>query len=216
MAVMNSLFYFSISRIPLGVAVTIEFWGPLAVAVAGSRRLIDFGWAVLAAAGIYVLTGGRFTADDQIGVAAAFAAGGCWAGFILIGGRLARAWPDGRGLTVTMSVAALVVVPASVLVGGLGQLAEPGILLAGFAIALFSSTIPYTLELAAMRHLPSSTYGVLMSIEPAVAAVVGFLLLGQVLRPIELAGIGLVAVASAGSSLSARRLTVAPGELEAA
>jgi inner membrane transporter RhtA len=216
MAVMNSLFYLSIARIPLGVAVTIEFWGPLTLAVAGSRRLIDVSWAVLAAAGIYLLTGGRLTADDALGVAAAFAAGGCWATFILIGGRLARAWPDGRGLTVTMSVASLIVVPAALLTGGLGLLADPAVLAAGCAVALFSSTIPYTLELAAMRHTPSSTYGVLMSLEPAVAAVVGFVLLGQVLRPVDVVAIALVGVASAGSSLSARRLTVAPGELEAA
>jgi inner membrane transporter RhtA len=215
MAVMNSLFYLAIGRIPLGVAVTIEFWGPLAVAVLGSRRPRDLVWAALAAVGIWLLAGGRLSADDLVGVAAAFLAGGCWALFILIGGRMARAWPDGRGLTVTMTAAAVVVAPIAVVSGaGAAIAADPAVLLGGLVVALLSSIVPYTLELAAMRRIPSATYGVLMSLEPAVAAIVGLLLLNQVLDAPELAAIAIVAVASAGASLTARRLEVTEGELE--
>jgi inner membrane transporter RhtA len=214
---MNTLFYVAIVRIPLGVAVTFEFWGPLAVAIAGSRRPRDFAWVVLAAAGIYLLAGARLTVEDAPGVAAAVGAGGCWAAFIVLGGRMARAWPDGRGLTVTMTVAALIVVPAAIAAGAVGSiLREPSVLVGGLVVATLSSAIPYTLELAAMRRIASSTYGVLMSMEPAIAAVVGFVLLGQLLTGGDVVGIGLVGLASAGASLSARRLNVVPGVLQAA
>jgi inner membrane transporter RhtA len=217
MAVMNSLFYLAIARIPLGVAVTIEFWGPLMVAVVGSRRARDLVWVVSAAVGIWLLAGGRLTADDAVGIAAAFGAGGCWALFIVVGGRMSRAWPDGRGLTVTMTVAALLVLPVALAGGAVDAIrAEPSVLLGGLVIALLSSTIPYTLEVAAMRRIPSATYGVLMSLEPAVAAIVGFVLLGQLLTSVDVVAIALVGVASAGASVTSRRLEVTPGELEAA
>jgi inner membrane transporter RhtA len=217
MAAMNSLFYAAIGRIPLGVAVTVEFWGPLAVAVLGSRRPRDLVWAPLAAVGIWLLAGGRFAADDLLGIAAAFAAGGCWALFILIGGRMSRAWPDGRGLTVTIATASLIVGPVALAAGVVGAvMADPGLLIGGLVVALLSTIVPYTLELAAMRRIPSATYGVLMSLEPAVAATVGFLLLGQVLDAGELVAIVLVAIASAGASITARHFEVIQGELEAA
>lgn len=217
LAAMNSIFYVAISRIPLGVAVTIEFWGPLAVAVSGSRRPRDFVWVVMAAVGIYILAGARFSADDMLGVAAAFVAGACWAVYIPTGGRVGRLWPDGRGLSLAMVVATAVVVPLTLLAGGFGGLlAQPTAIGAGFVVAMFSSTIPYTLEIAALRRLPSSTFGVLMSLEPAIAALVGFVVLGQVLGIHDVAAIVLVAIASAGASLSARSLRTAPGELEAA
>ncbi len=219
LAAMNSIFYVAISRIPLGVAVTIEFWGPLALGVAGSRRPRDVVWVVLAAAGIYTLAGGRLAADDLLGVGAAFLAGLFWASYILAGGRVARLWPDGRGLSLAMVVATVVVVPVAVLGGGAGPAAvavDPLALLGGFAVALFSSAIPYTLEIGALGRLPSATFGVLMSLEPAIAALVGWLLLGQVLGLHDVGAIVLVAVASAGSSLSARAGLIAPGELEAA
>jgi inner membrane transporter RhtA len=217
MAAMNSLFYLSITRIPLGVAVTIEFCGPLAVGILGSRHVRDLVWAALAAVGIYLLAGSRLSADDALGVAAAFGAGACWAAFIVIGGRLARAWPDGRGLTVSLATASLIVLPVALVGGAIGSIvADPGVLVGGVGLAAFSSVIPYTLELSAMRRIPSATYGVLMSLEPAVAAIVGFGFLGQVPAAIDILAIALVAVASAGASLTARRLEVAPGELEAA
>ncbi len=217
LAAMNSIFYVAISRIPLGVAVTIEFWGPLAVAVLGSRRLRDFVWVVLAAIGIYILAGGRLVADDFAGVIAAFTAGFCWAIYIHVGRRVAQEWPDGRGLSLAMVVATALVIPPALFLGDVRSVVTSPLVLAGGAVvALFSSAIPYTTEIAALRRLRAPTFGVLMSLEPAIAAGVGFLLLGQVLGIEEVAAIVLVAVASAGASLTARRLTVAAGELEAA
>jgi len=217
LAAMNTLFYVAVSRIPLGVAVTIEFSGPLAVAVLGSRRPLDLAWVALAAAGIYILAGGRLVADDAVGIAAVFGAAVCWALYIVTGRRMACYWPDGRGLTLAMIVASAVVVPVAL---GLSDvkplLAAPLAVAGGLVVALFSSAIPYTAEIAALRRLPAATFGVLMSLEPAIAAAVGFLLLGQILRPSDLAAIACVAFASAGASVSARRLPVAAGELEAA
>ena len=217
LAAMNSLFYVALSRIPLGVAVTIEFWGPLTVAVIGSRRLLDLSWVGLAAVGIYILTGGRVGADDLVGVGAAFGAGFCWALYIGVGGRVAREWPDGRGLTIAMLVASAAVLPVTMALSDVRPLlvAVPA-LAGGLVIALFSSAIPYTLEIAALRRLPAATFGVLMSLEPAIAAGFGFILLGQVLKTSDLLAIAMVAVASAGASLTARRLAATPGELEAA
>jgi inner membrane transporter RhtA len=216
LAAMNSLFYLALSRIPIGVGVTIEFWGPLGVAVLGSRRRLDLVWVVLAAAGIYVLAGARLTADDAVGVFAAAASGLCWAIYILVAARVAHHWPDGRGLSLAMVVASLAILPVMLSFSDpRPMLVVPSALLGGLTIALFSSAIPYTAELAALRRLPAHTFGVLMSLEPAIAAIVGFLVLGQVLGWHDLVAIGCVVAASAGASLSARRLTAIPGELEA-
>jgi inner membrane transporter RhtA len=213
LATMNSLFYVGLSRIPLGVAVTIEFWGPLAVAVLGSRRWLDLVWVALAAAGIYTLAGGRLDAEDAIGVVAVFVAGFCWALYIVVGGRVARHWPG--GLTLAMVVAGLLVIPVTLTLSDVRPLlVAPLALTGGVVVALFSSAIPYTMEIAALRRLPAATFGVLMSLEPAIAALVGFVILGQVLHAIDLVAIGCVALASAGASLTARRLPVAVGELE--
>ena len=216
LAAMNALFYVALSRIPLGVAVTIEFWGPLTVAVLGSRRWLDLVWVVLAAAGIYILAGGRMGADDVVGLVAVLGAGLCWAIYIHVGGRVARYWPDGGGLTLAMVVASALVLPVTLVLSDVRPLLlAPLALAGGVVVALFSSAIPYTLELAALRRLPAATFGVLMSLEPAIAAAVGFLLLNQVLGLRDLVAIACVAIASAGASLSARRLAATPGELEA-
>jgi inner membrane transporter RhtA len=215
LAAMNTSFYVAISRIPLGVAVTIEFCGPLAVAVLGSRRWLDLVWVVLAGAGIYVLAGGRIEAGDLKGVAAAFASGACWATYIVVGSRVAREWPDGRGLTLAMVVAAALIAPVVLIGSDVRTVLTGPVLAGGLVIALFSSAIPYAAEIAALRRLRAATFGVLMSLEPAVAALVGFLLLGQVLGSVEVAAIACVAIASAGASISARRLTTTLGELEA-
>lgn len=216
-AAMNSFFYLAIARIPLGVVVAIEFWGPLAVGVFGSRRARDLVWVALAAVGIWILTGGRLEADDAFGVAAALAAGAGWALFVVLGSRVARGWPDGRGLAAAVSIAALVVLPVSLVGGGLGEIvASPDLIVAGLVVAALASAIPWSLELAALRRLPNATYGVLMSLEPAVAAVLGAVVLAQALDPAEVVAIGVVVVASAGASRTARSLEVAPGELEAA
>jgi len=217
LAAMNSLFFVSLSRIPIGVAVTIEFWGPLAVAVLGSRRALDLVWVALAAAGIFVLAGGRLAADDAVGVIAAAASGLCWAIYIGVAGKMARAWPDGRGLTLAMVVAAALVVPVTLTLSDVRPLlVAPLALAGGAAIGLFNSAIPYSIELAALRRMSAATFGVLMSLEPAVAAAVGFLMLGQVLRAPDLGAIACVALASAGASVSARRVVTAPGALESA
>ncbi len=217
LALMNTLFYFSLSRIPLAVAVTIEFWGPLAVAVVGSRRARDFAWVGLAGTAIYILTGGRLVADDALGIAAAFGAGALWALYIPIGGRVARDWGDGRGLSLAMPIAAAMSLSLAAASGVVGQaFGNLQLIVGGIVIALFSSAIPYSLEIAALDRIPAPTFGVLMSIEPAIAALVGFIVLGEALSSPELAAIGMVVVASAGASLSARSVSVAPGQLESA
>jgi inner membrane transporter RhtA len=215
LATMNSLFFVALSRIPIGVAVTIEFWGPLAVAVLGSRRALDLVWVGLAAAGIYVLAGGRLTAADALGVVAAAASGLCWAIYIGVAGKVARHWPDGRGLTLAMLVATALIVPPTLALSDVRPLlVAPAALAGGVVIGLFNSAIPYTTEIAALRRMSASTFGVLMSLEPAIATAVGFFALGQVLRTPDLAAIACVALASAGASWSSRR-RVAVGELEA-
>jgi inner membrane transporter RhtA len=219
LAAMNSLFFVALSRIPIGVAVTIEFWGPLAVAVLGSRRALDLVWVVLAGAGIYVLAGGRLMADDAVGVIAAAASGLCWAIYIGVAGKVAHYWPDQRGLTLAMLVATALIMPVAVVFAGSDVrplLTAPLALAGGAVVALFSSAIPYTVEIAALGRMRAATFGVLMSLEPAIAAGVGFVLLGQVLGAQELIAIACVALASAGASLSARRLVTAPGTLESA
>ncbi len=217
LAAMNSLFFVSLSRIPLGVAVTIEFWGPLAVAILGSRRLLDLVWVALAAAGIYVLAGGRLTADDAIGVIAAAASGLCWAIYIGVAGRVARYWPDGRGLTLAMLVAVALILPVTLALSDVRPLlVAPAAIGGGIVIGLFNSAIPYSAELIALRRMSAATFGVLMSLEPAIATVVGFLVLGQILGGVELLAIAGVALASAGASLTARRLAPTAGELEGA
>ena len=213
-AAMNSLFYIAISRVPLGVVVTLEFWGPLTVAVAGSRRPVDLAWVAMSAVGIWILGGGRLVADDALGVVAALAAGGCWGLFIVLGGRVARDFPVGSGLAISTTAAALVVVPVAIASGAPAELAaDPGLIVLGAAVALTSSLIPWILELTAMRRMASATYGILMSLEPAVATVFGAAVLGQALAPAELAAIGLVVGASAGASRTSAPAPV-PGELE--
>ena len=201
LAAMNLSFYAAIDRIPLGVAVTLEFWGPLAVALLGSRRALDVVWALLAAAGIVLLAdpGG---AADTTGVVLALVAGLCWAAYILLSQRAGRAFPGGTGLAIAMSFGAVLLVPVGV--GGAGaDLLDPGLLAAGAAVAVLSSAVPYSLELEALRRLPAHVFGVLMSLEPGVAALVGFAVLGEVLGAREVVAIVLVVAASVGASRAA-------------
>ena len=206
LALMNLSFYAAIDRIPLGIAVTIEFVGPLGVAVAGSRRPIDGLWVVLAAAGIVALTQGDAHGLNGPGVAFAVFAGGCWAAYILLNARVGRAFERGTGLTVAMCIAALVALPFGVADGG-GHLIELRSLALGAAVGMLSSAIPYSFEQEALRRIAPSVFGVLMSLEPAVAAVVGLIILGQSLGARAVAGIALVVIASAGAS---RRMREAP------
>jgi inner membrane transporter RhtA len=200
LAGMNFAFYEALDRIPLGVAVTFEFVGPLGVAVAGSRRPLDVLWVVLAAAGILLLCDfGDFGGLDAGGVGLALLAGGFWAAYIFLAARTGRAFPGGTGLALALVVSSILLVPVGVADGGDGLL-QPDLLAMGAGVALLSSAIPYSLELESLRRLPAAVFGVLMSLEPAMAALAGFLVLGQDLRARELAAIVLVVAASAGAA----------------
>ena len=202
LGLMNWCIYESMARIPLGVAVTIEFAGPLLVAVLGSRRPRDGVWIVLAAAGIVLLADPGGGSIDTLGVVYALLAALCWMAYIHLSQRTGRVFPGGSGLAIAMAVGALVVLPAGVLGGGSG-LVEPGLLGSALVVALASSVLPYSLELEALRRLPAAVFGVLMSLEPAVAALAGWIVLGQDLGAREVAAIAMVIVASAGATLFA-------------
>jgi inner membrane transporter RhtA len=211
LGVMNLVFYESLARIPLGLAVTVEFIGPLSVAVFGSRKLIDLAWVVLAGGGIALIT--PWTAGsgvDPLGVALAFAAGICWALYIIIGKPLSHRLAGGAAVSIGMLVAAIAVVPFSAATGGFAHLTL-GRFAAGVGVALLSSAIPYTLEMIALKALPARTFGILMSLEPAVAALAGLAFLGEVLSATQWLAVALVIAASGGSTLTSRRAPE-PGE----
>lgn len=195
---MNWAIYQSFARIPLGLAVTIEFLGPLAVALIGSRRLRDVIWVVLAAIGVVLLGFGPVRLDP-IGVGYAALAGACWAGYILLGARLGRGWSGLSGLTVASAFAAL---GMTVLVTVRGELTELQLWVVGIGIAIgiLSSVIPYSLEITALRTMPPKVFGILMSLEPAAAAVFALALLGEVLGVIEWVAIACVVAASIGAT----------------
>ncbi len=204
---MNATFYEAIERIPLGIAVTIEFIGPLTVAIAGSRRRLDLLWVGLAAIGIVALMHGGSRSLDALGVVFALIAGCMWGAYIIINARVGRAFEHGSGLAIAMCVASIVVLPLGVAQGGRALL-EPRSLALGAAVGLLSSAIPYTLEMEALRRIPTRIFGVLMSLEPAMAALAGFIVVGQGLSARELAGIAFVVAASVGASRSAREAPV--------
>ena len=205
-AAMNLSFYEALSRVPLGIAVTLEFTGPLAVAVAGSRRALDVLWVVLAAAGILLLAPiGAFGASDidPLGAGLALLAGAFWAAYILLGARTGRVFPGGTGLALAMGLSTVLLVPFGVADAG-AALLDPRLLAAGLGVALLSSAVPYSLELEALRRLPARVFGVLMSLEPAVGALLGFVVLGEMLGLRAIVAIALVVTASAGVSLVKR------------
>jgi len=200
LAAMNALFYASLDRIPLGVAVTFEFLGPLSVAIGGSRRAMDVLWAALAAAGVVLLTSGGGSLDAA-GVELSLAAGVCWAGYILLSQRVGRRFSGMSGLAVALMVGSIGTAPYGIVAGGT-HLLRPSVVGKGAAIAVLSSAIPYSLELAALRRLRAATFGVLMSVEPAMAAVCGAVFLSQHLRWQEWLAIGAVMTASIGATMS--------------
>jgi inner membrane transporter RhtA len=203
LGVMNLCFYAAISRIPLGIAVAIEFVGPLGLAVAASRRPRDFAWIGLAVLGVVLLTPEIGSTLDPVGVALAGAAGLCWVGFIVLSRRLGRSLPGNSGLAIGMAVAAFVVLPVELAVGGLGRL-DPALLVAALAVAILSTALPLSLEFEALKRLTARTYGILVTMEPAVAAVVGALLLGQALGPQGVLAIACVTIAALGVTISDR------------
>jgi inner membrane transporter RhtA len=206
LAAMNLSFYHAIHLIPLGIAVTIEFVGPLAVAIAGSRRRIDFLWVVLAAGGILALMHGDAHSLNALGVMFALIAAALWACYILVNARLGKVFSDGAGLSLAMCVAAVVALPDGLIEGG-SSLLRPHDLLLGLCVGILSSAIPYSFELEALRRIATNVFGVLMSLEPGVAALAGFIVLGQSLGAREIVGIALVVAASVGAS---RRAKAAP------
>jgi inner membrane transporter RhtA len=203
LAGMNLAFYSALDRIPLGITVTLEFVGPLGVAVAGSRGALDLLWVGLAAAGILLLSDFGTTDLDGLGVALALFAGCLWAAYILLSARVGQVFPGGSGLALAMVVAAVLLCPVGVADAG-ADLFVPWILAAGAAVAILSSVIPYSLELEALRRIPPGVFGVLMSLEPGVAALAGFVVLGEELVPRELVAILLVVAASAGAASGAK------------
>ena len=206
--VMNLLFYQALVRIPLGLAVTLEFVGPLAVAIVGSRRALDAVWIALAAIGIALIAPWqRGSAIDPLGVAIALLTGGCWAAYIVLGGRVSQLLTGGVAVATGMSIAALTVLPFVVAGGGLGSFA-PRLYAAGVALAVLSTALPFTLEMNALRVLPGRTFSILMSLEPAVAALCGLVLLGEHLTNAQWAAVGLVIVASVGATVTARQVPV--------
>jgi inner membrane transporter RhtA len=199
---MNLSFYEALARIPLGIAVTIEFVGPLGVAVVGSRRPLDLVWVALAAAGILLLSDFGSGELDTLGVALALLAGCFWAAYIVLAARVGRAHPGGHGLALAMAAGALMLAPVGVADGG-GDLLAPGVLAVALAAAIMSSAIPYSLEMEALRRMPQGVFGVLMSLDPAMAVLAGFIVLGEDLAVRELIAIVLVVAASAGAARGA-------------
>ncbi|GAA1993141.1 EamA family transporter [Amycolatopsis minnesotensis] len=202
LGVMNLCFYQAIARIPLGITVTIEFLGPLVVALAGSRRLLDALWALLAAGGVVLLTETRGDLSFT-GLLFALAAGTCWGLYILLTAALGNRTSEGNGLALAMSVAAIAVMPTGIIESGAGLL-HPSVLLIGLAVALLSSVVPYSLELEALRTIPPRVFGVLMSLEPAVAALAGLVVLGETLKTPQWIAVCLVVAASTGATRSTK------------
>ena len=206
LATMNLSFYLAIARIPLGVAVALEFLGPLAVALAGARRVRELGAAVLAALAVLLLTGGAAGLTgagrlDVAGMALALAAGVLWAGYILLSRRVGAATPGLAGIAGAATVAGVLLLPVGIASAG-ARLADPVPLALGAAVGLLSAAVPYGLELVALRTLSAATFAVLMSLEPAVGALAGFAVLREQLTVAEIAGVLLVCVASVAATRS--------------
>jgi inner membrane transporter RhtA len=213
MAGMNISFYLALRTVPLGVAVTVEFLGPLTVALVQTRRLRDFLWVLCAGAGVALL-GLRGGGDVPVGgLLLALLAGSFWALYILASARVGRLVPGTEGLAIALCVAALVALPLGA-PGVARVLDQPAVLAIGLAVALLSSVIPYGCELAALRRMPTRVFGVLMSLEPAAAAIAGLVVLGQSLDGRELLALVLVSVASVGITLGRGADQPAPQPLE--
>jgi inner membrane transporter RhtA len=200
-------FFAAIDRIPLGVAVTIEFLGPLGVAVAGSRRRLDALWILLVAAGVALLMLGHGAGAglDPVGIALAGAAAAGWAGYVVLTKRVGTRWAGLEGLAVSLAVAAALALGPGIATAGTA-LIDPKVLAAGAGLALLAPLAPYVLEMQALRRLPSARFGIVMSLEPAIGAALGFALLGQHLSVTAIVAIALILSASIGATLGVRRV----------
>ncbi|GGM88509.1 DMT family transporter [Dactylosporangium sucinum] len=200
LALMNLLYYLAIERMPIGPVVTLEVLGPLTLSVLAGKGAARWLWALLALAGVALLGFGGLHGDgfDLIAAGLALAAGACWAGYILFSARTGSRFPKQDGIALALTVSALVALPLGVFGAG-AALLDPVILGLGAAVAVLSSVLPYTLELAALRRLPTGTFAVLMSLGPAIAALTAFAIAGQALSVAEIVAIVLVVAASAGA-----------------
>ena len=204
LGMMNMVFYLAIARIPVGLGVTLEFVGPLILAIFGSRRIIDFIWVALSIIGIALIAPWTSNGLDISGVLLALLAGVFWATYIILGGRISKIMKGGEAVSLGMLVATIIILPFGFLSGGLSHL-SPKLLGLGAALALLSSAIPFTLEIGALKQLPARTFSILMSLEPAMASLAAFAFLQEYLSVTECIAVGCVVVASAGSSFTAKR-----------
>ncbi|MEN2402785.1 DMT family transporter [Flavobacterium sp. MC2016-06] len=201
---MNLVFYIAIERIPIGLAVTLEFVGPLLVAIIGSRRLIDYCWVLLAAMGILLIAPWTNTHVDLLGILFALLAGALWAAYIVLGGKISKIMNGGEAVSTGMLFAALLILPFGFYENGLVNL-TPKLFGLGVGLALLSSAIPFTLEMKALGQLPPRTFSILMSLEPAAASICAFIFLQEKLNFYEILAVVCVVTASAGSTLTAKR-----------
>ncbi|OXA81710.1 inner membrane transporter RhtA [Flavobacterium aquidurense] len=201
---MNLIFYFAIERIPIGLAVTLEFIGPLLVAIIGSKRVIDYCWVLLAAMGIVLIAPWSNDKVDLLGVLFALLAGALWAAYIVLGGKISKIMNSGQAVSTGMLFAAILILPFGLFENGLANLTTKFFGM-GVALALLSSAIPFTLEMKALGQLPPRTFSILMSLEPAAAAICAFIFLQEKLSFYEVLAVVCVVVASAGSTLTAKR-----------
>jgi len=208
LAVMNALFYSALNYLHLGTTLTFEILGPLVLSVVISRRASSWLWAVLAFAGVALLSRGGFDALNPLGVVLALGAGAMWVGYILLSARTGQRFERLDGLALAMSIGAVLVLPFGVLSAG-PAIVHPPVLLFGFAVALLSSAIPYGLELLALRRLPASTFSILLSLAPALGAITGLIILGQQLEWLDAAAIALVVLASMGAVRAASKRAAA-------
>jgi len=205
LGVMNLLYYLALNRIPLGVAVAIELIGPLSVAVIGSRRMIDHGWIAMAASGLFLLlpVAHLQSGIDPLGALYALSAGACW-GLYIIFGQKAGADHGTRTVALGSLISAVLIVPVGAVTAG-PLLLSASILLPGLSVAVLSTVIPYSLEMFALTSMPARTFGILMSLEPAFGALIGFLYLGERMSVLQWLAIGLVILASGGAAATARQ-----------
>lgn len=204
LSAMNLIFYYAIQRIPLGLGVAVEFIGPLGLALISSRKLLDVVWALLACAGIILIVPWQNNGVDILGLALAMLAGLFWAFYIIMGGKVSKAVKKGDALSVGMCIATFVILPVGILTGDLNVL-NGHLLLLGSGVALLSSAIPFTLDLIALGKLPSKTFSILMSLQPAFAALSGLVFLREYLTFNQWASIFCVIMASIGATVFTKK-----------